>query len=76
MSFLFEQAGVQKTLREAGLWYATMKEEELIELMKREPGLLRDWDDTWGDRMQKIVFIGQKLDKDFIRSKLDECLLG
>ena len=76
MSFLFEQAGVQKTLREAGLWYATMKEEELIELMKREPGLLRDWDDTWGDRMQKIVFIGQKLDKDFIRRKLDECLLG
>jgi G3E family GTPase len=76
MSFLFEQAGVQKTLREAGLWYATMKEDELIDLLKREPGLLRDWDDTWGDRMQKIVFIGQKLDKDFIRQQLDECLMG
>ena len=76
MSFLFEQAGVQKTLREAGLWYATMKEDELIELLKREPGLLRDWDDTWGDRMQKIVFIGQKLDKDFIQQQLDECLMG
>ncbi len=74
MSYLFEQAGVQKTMREAGLWYATASEEELIELMRQEPGLLRDWDDVYGDRMQKIVFIGQHLDKEKLKHDLDECL--
>lgn len=74
MSYLFEQAGAQMQLREAGLWYATMKEEELIEMMRREPGLVHDWDEDYGDRMEKIVFIGQGLDKDYITSKLDECL--
>lgn len=74
MSFLFEQAGVQKKLKEAGLWYATAPEEELIEIMKQEPGLLKDWDDKYGDRMQKIVFIGQHLDKEQLTRDLDECL--
>ena len=55
MSYLFEQAGTQKQLTEAGLWYATAPEEDLIELMRQEPGLLRDWDEKYGDRMQKIV---------------------
>lgn len=74
MSYLFEQAGVQKKLTEAGLWYATAPEEELVELMKQEPGLLRDWDERYGDRMQKIVFIGQHLDKEQLVHDLDECL--
>ena len=43
MSYLFEQAGTQKQLTEAGLWYATAPEEDLIELMRQEPGLMRDW---------------------------------
>lgn len=75
MSFLFEQAGVQKRLKEAGLWYATAPEEELMEIMKQEPGLLQDWDDRYGDRMQKIVFIGQHLDKEQLTRELDECLV-
>ena len=74
MSFLFEQAGVQKKLKEAGLWYATAPEEELIEVIRQEPGLLRDWDDKYGDRMQKIVFIGRHLDKEELIRELDECL--
>ena len=74
MSFLFEQAGVQKKLKEAGLWYATAPEEELMEVMRRDPGLLRDWDDKYGDRMQKIVFIGQHLDKEQLVRDLDACL--
>ena len=74
MSFLFEQAGVQEKLKEAGLWYATAPEEELIEVMRQEPGLLRDWDDKYGDRMQKIVFIGRHLDKEELIRELDECL--
>ena len=74
MSYLFEQAGVQKQLTEAGQWYATAPEEDLIELMKQEPGLLRDWDEKYGDRMQKLVFIGQHLDKEQLTRDLDACL--
>lgn len=74
MSYLFEQAGTQKQLTEAGLWYATVPEKDLIELMRQEPGLLRDWDEKYGDRMQKIVFIGQHLDKEQLTRDLDACL--
>ena len=74
MSILFEQAGVQKKITEAGLWYATAPEEELRQLMQYEPGLARDWDDVYGDRMIKLVFIGQHLDCDAIASALDACL--
>lgn len=74
MSFLFEQAGRQKQIKEAGLWYATASEEELIELMRQEPGLLRDWDEKYGDRMIKLVFIGQHLDKAALTKALDDCL--
>ena len=74
MSYLFEQAGKQKSIKEAGLWYATAPADELAELMKQEPGLMRDWDPVYGDRMQKIVFIGQKMDKEQIIKLLDDCL--
>ncbi|WP_303409285.1 GTP-binding protein [uncultured Muribaculum sp.] len=74
MSILFEQAGVQKKITEAGLWYATAPEEELRQLMQYEPGLARDWDDVYGDRMIKLVFIGQHLYRDAIASALDACL--
>lgn len=74
MSFLFEQAGRQKQIKEVGLWYATASEEDLIELMRQEPGLLRDWDEKYGDRMIKLVFIGQHLDKAALTKALDDCL--
>lgn len=74
MSYLFEQAGVQVKLSEAGQWYATMPEEELIEMMRRDAGLVHDWDDVYGDRMVKLVFIGQKMDKEGICHQLDACL--
>lgn len=75
MSYLFEQAGVQKRLTEAGLWYATAPEEELEALVAREPGLMRDWDPVYGDRMIKLVIIGQHLDRDAITAALDGCLV-
>ena len=74
MSYLFEQAGVQKKLTEAGLWFATAPKDEFDKLVEQEPGILRDWDETYGDRMEKIVFIGQKMDKDQIIRDLDDCL--
>ena len=72
--YLFEQAGSQVSLRDTGQWYATMPDDELLDFMRRNPDLQRDWDDTYGDRMQKLVFIGQHLDKEAITAALDECL--
>ena len=71
--YLFEQAGRQKLVRDAGLWYATMDEYELRQQMERDPQLRRDWDPVYGDRMQKIVFIGQNLDKNEITRLMDAC---
>ena len=72
--YVFEQAGKQVSIRNAGQWYATMPKDELEDFMERNPGLRRDWDEQYGDRMQKLVFIGQHLDKQLIASLLDDCL--
>ena len=74
MCYLFEQAGRQFNLRKAGEWFATMPKEELMQLMADDPQLRKDWDDQYGDRMQKLVFIGQHLDKKAITEALDNCL--
>ena len=75
MSYLFEQAGSQKQLRQAGQWYASAPAEDLAQLMESDPGFMRDWDEEYGDRMQKIVFIGKDMDRDRITRDLDECLV-
>ena len=72
--YLFEQAGKQVSMRNTGQWYATMPADELREFMARNPGLQRDWDPIYGDRMQKIVFIGQHIDRQTITAALDACL--
>lgn len=74
MSYLFEQAGVQKRLTECGQWYATAPEEELQAFFEKEPGLRRDWDPEYGDRMIKLVFIGRDMDREAIEKGLDFCL--
>ena len=73
--YLFEQAGKQVKLQNIGQWYATMPEAELEMMKQRDPNLRRDWDDTYGDRMQKLVFIAQHLDKEAIATLLDACLV-
>ena len=75
MCYLFEQAGKQFNLKQAGTFYATMPQEELMQMMARDPMLQRDWDEHYGDRMQKLVFIGQHLDRYAIEHALDECLV-
>ncbi|MGN0226625.1 MAG: CobW family GTP-binding protein [Paludibacteraceae bacterium] len=74
MCYLFEQAGKQFNLRKAGEWFATMPKEELMQLMADDAQLRADWDDQYGDRMQKLVFIGQHLDKQALKKALDNCL--
>ena len=73
--YVFEQAGKQIQMHNAGQWYATMPEEELQMMLERDAGLRRDWDPEYGDRMQKIVFIGQNMDQEEIIRQLDECLI-
>ena len=72
--YLFEQAGKQMSLKNAGQWYATMPENQLADMLRSDPTLAADWDETYGDRMQKLVFIGQNLDKAYIKKELDACL--
>lgn len=73
--YLFEQAGKQMSLKNAGQWYATMPENQLANMLRSDPTLAADWDETYGDRMQKLVFIGQNLDKAYIKKELDACLV-
>ncbi|MBR5936409.1 MAG: GTP-binding protein [Bacteroidaceae bacterium] len=73
--YLFEQAGKQMSLKNAGQWYATMPENQLANMLRSDPVLAADWDETSGDRMQKLVFIGQNLDKAYIKQELDKCLV-
>ena len=73
--YVFEQAGKQVSIRNAGQWYATMPKAELEQFMEENPGLRRDWDEQYGDRMQKLVFIGQHLDKELIAKELNDCLV-
>ena len=72
--YLFEQAGKQMSLKNAGQWYATMPENQLANMLRSDPTLAADWDETYGDRMQKLVFIGQNLDKAYIKKELVACL--
>ena len=74
MCYLFEQAGKQVSIRQAGQWFATMPKAELQQMMERDAALRKDWDEKYGDRMQKLVFIGQHLDKEAISEELDKCL--
>jgi len=73
--YLFEQAGKQVSLKCVGQWYATMPEDELQSFLQRNPGVAQDWNEEYGDRMQKLVFIGQHLDKQLIAAELDRCLV-
>ena len=74
MCYLFEQAGRQFGLKKAGEWFATMPAEELERMKANDPQLQHDWDEQYGDRMQKLVFIGQHMDKAAITQALDRCL--
>ncbi len=72
--YLFEQSGKQFNITNAGRWYATMPADELKDFIEKNPSVKNDWDPEVGDRMQKIVFVGQRLDRKAIEAELDKCL--
>lgn len=74
MCYVFEQAGKQVSLSQAGQWYATMPADELEQFKQQNPAAFKDWYDKYGDRMQKLVFIGQHMDREAIETLLDACI--
>lgn len=74
MSYCFEQAGKQKTISEAGQWIAAASKFEIEKILKYNPEIQKIWDESCGDRMNKIVFIGKDMDKQDIINRLDDCL--
>ena len=73
--YVFEQAGKQMNMRNAGQWVATMPPAELADFKQQNPSIMRDWSEEYGDRMQKLVFIGQNMDREAIERDLDYCLV-
>lgn len=73
-AYVFEQAGVQINATESGKWFASAPERERKRLLKQYPEIAADWDEIYGDREIKLVFIGQKMDKHGIIEALDACL--
>ena len=71
MSYLFEQAGKQFKVSETGYWLASAPKDELEQMVKSNPSIMKDWDDEVGDRMVKLVFIGRDMDKEKIISDMD-----
>jgi len=71
----FSQAGVSSQMGPGGLWVAALTEEERIMYLGEDFTPETDWDDQWGDRVTKLVFIGIGLDQEKISSSLDEALL-
>lgn len=74
MAFLFEQSGKQKTLGEMGRWIASAPKSKQEEMLAENPEVLKTWDEVYGDREIRLVFIGHKMNKDEIIAKLDSCL--
>lgn len=72
-SYVFEQAGKQIQAYQAGEWIASFPKDEQDEIISQNPNVLNDWDEEYGDRVVKLVFIGKDMDKHQIIKLLDEC---
>ena len=72
--FVFEQAGVQISATEQGKWLTAFPKEQQELYLKEYPEAKKNWDDVYGDREIKLVFIGQHMDKEKITADLDKCV--
>lgn len=72
-SYIYESAGKQRKLLDNGKWYCeTLKKSEIENLLKTDKFFQHDWDPEYGDKLVKLVFIGQNLDKEGIKKELDQ----
>lgn len=73
-AYIFEQSGQQKTATDDGDWIAAFPEEDRKEILAMNPDIAADWHPVYGDRVNKLVFIGRNMDKEAIIRALDECI--
>ena len=73
-SYLFEQAGKQASAQNFGRWFAAESEAEQKRLLAENPQLQKIWDEKYGDRIIRLVFIGQHMDKKKIIQVMKDCL--
>lgn len=74
VAYIFEQSGKQKTATDDGDWIAAFPEEDRKEILAMNPDVAAEWDPVYGDRINKLVFIGRKMDKEGIIRALDNCI--
>ena len=73
-AYVFEQSGKQKIATDDGDWIASFPEKDRREILAMNPDLAATWHPVYGDRVNKLVFIGRKMDKKAIIKALDECI--
>ena len=73
-AYIFEQSGKQKTAMDDGKWIACYPEIQKKMILKANPDIAKAWHPVYGDRINKIVFIGKNMDKKAIIKALDNCL--
>ena len=73
-SYLFEQAGKQASAQNFGRWFAAESEAEQKRILAETPQLQKVWDEKYGDRIIRLVFIGQHMDKKKIIQVMNDCL--
>ena len=75
MSYIFEQAGHLIQEMQSGRFLASADQASIDRVLAKYPEVRKMWDEKYGDRMQKLVFIGQNMDRKEIERELDECLV-
>ena len=71
-AYVYESAGKQKSLNATGKWYSeSLSQKQIKMLIANNKDFAHDWDEKYGDKLIKLVFIGQNLDKDGIKKELD-----
>ena len=73
-SYLFEQAGKQASAQNFGRWFAAESEAEQKRILAENPQLQKIWDEKYGDRIIRLVFIGQHMEKKKIIQVMNDCL--
>jgi len=75
IAYEWAQAGGVNAVRPIGFWWSAMPQDNWQMPEEQRPDNQPDWHETFGDRKQLLVFIGQEMEEENIRAALDACLL-